>query len=68
MTSVKPGVTVSPPETAALSVTVNVIVSPSSAEASSMVTAAGGAGAVTAIVNVAVADRPPSSTARIVAV
>ena len=65
--SVKLGVTVRPPDTAASSVTVKVSASPSSAEESAMVTA-GVTAAATVIVNVAVADRPPSSTARIVTV
>ena len=65
---VKLGVTVSPPDTALSNVTVKVIDSPSAAEASAMVRARAAGGAVTVIVNVAVADRPPSSTARIVTV
>ena len=40
VTSVKPGVTVRPPDTARSSVTVNVICSPSAADASSIVTVA----------------------------
>ena len=53
MPSVKRGVTVSPPGTALSSVTVNSIPSPSSAEASSMVTA-GGTWSSSVIVPVAV--------------
>ena len=52
VTLVKLGVTVSPPETALPSVTVNVIGSPSSAEASAIVTS-GGAGSSLTIVPIA---------------
>ena len=66
VTSVKEGVTFSPPDTALSSVTVKVIESPSAALASATVTAAEGPGTVTVKVSVTAAFVP--SSAEIVAV
>ena len=67
VTSVKDGVTVRPPSTALSSVTVNVIASPSLAEASSIVTAALPSSFVIVPVAVSVAVTPAvvSDTARL---